>query len=163
MSRQISELEGILGQLIQEHVRLLAQATAHGAAMQAFDLRKMDDIGREQESARLRITSLEQRRRAIVQQIAKAMNLSGDLTIARLAVLNPEHAQSLLALRAQLKEVVEQVAARAKISGKVAGAVLGHLNTVVRLLAGAVERAGLYTKNGVPRVSSRIGGMEAVG
>jgi hypothetical protein len=37
------------------------------------------------------------------------------------------------------------------------------LNTVVRLLAGAVEKAGLYTKHGVPQVSSRIGVMEAVG
>ena len=40
---------------------------------------------------------------------------------------------------------------------------LGHLNTVVRLLAGAVERAGVYTKDGIPRVASRIGIMEAVG
>jgi hypothetical protein len=58
--------------------------------------------------------------------------------------------------------VLEQLAARNKISGKVATAVLGHLNTVVRLLAGAVERAGLYTKNGIPQVSSRIGAIEAV-
>ena len=30
-------------------------------------------------------------------------------------------------------------------------------------LAGAVERAGVYTKDGIPRVSGRIGIMEAVG
>jgi len=163
MSRQISELEAVLRQLIQEHTRLLSHATTYGTAMQAFDLRGMDDAGREQEASRLRITMLEQRRRAIVQQIGKAMGISGELTIARVAGMNPEHAMILLELRKQLKEVVEQVAARTKISGKVAGAVLGHLNTVVRLLAGAVERAGLYTKNGVPQVSGRIGGMEAVG
>jgi hypothetical protein len=44
-----------------------------------------------------------------------------------------------------------------------AGAVLGHLNTVVRLIAGAVEQAGVYTKQGVPQVSARIGVIEAVG
>ncbi|HEY8748198.1 MAG TPA: flagellar export chaperone FlgN [Tepidisphaeraceae bacterium] len=163
MSRPISELEAILRQLISEHTRLLTHATAHGAAMQAFDLRTMDDAGREQEACRLRITMLEQRRRSIVQQIGKGLNVQGDLTIARLATMVPEHTQSLLELRKQLKQVVEQVAARNKISGKVAGAVLGHLNTVVRLLAGAAERAGLYTKNGIPQVSSRIGGLEAVG
>jgi len=164
MSRQISELEAILRQLIQEHTRLLAQATRHSTAMQAFDLRAMDDAGREQEASRLRIALIEQRRRAIVIQIAKAMNLPGELTVRNLATLvEPVHAKSLLELRAQLKDVVEQVAARNKISGKVATAVLGHLNTVVRLLAGAVERAGLYTKNGIPQVSTRIGGMEAVG
>jgi hypothetical protein len=59
--------------------------------------------------------------------------------------------------------VATTIASRTKVSGKVAGAVLGHLNTVVRLLAGAVERAGVYTKDGIPRVSGRIGIMEAVG
>jgi len=163
MSRQISELEAVLRQLIQEHTRLLAHATTYGAAMQAFDLRAMDDAGREQEASRLRLTMLDQRRRTIVQQIGKAMNIKGELTVTKIAAMNPENAMALLELRKQLKELVEQVAARNKISGKVAGAVLGHLNTVVRLLAGAVERAGLYTKNGVPQVSGRIGGMEAVG
>ena len=59
--------------------------------------------------------------------------------------------------------MVEATAARTHVAGRVATAVLGHLNTVVRLVAGAVEKAGLYTKNGVPRVSSRIGVMDAVG
>ena len=163
MSRQISELEAVLRQLIQEHRRLLAHATAYGASMQAFDLRGMDDAGREQEASRLRITMLDQRRRSIVQQIGKALNIPGELTVAKIALLSPQDATTLLDLREQLKDLVDQVAARNKISGKVAGAVLGHLNTVVRLLAGAVERAGLYTKNGVPQVSGRIGGMEAVG
>jgi hypothetical protein len=163
MSRQISELEAVLRQLIAEHGRLLSHATAHGAAMQAFDLVAMDDAGREQEASRLRIAMLDQRRRAIVQQIGKAMNVPGELTVAKIATLQPEYAATLMELRKQLRDVVEQVAASNKISGKVAGAVLGHLNTVVRLLAGAVERAGLYTKNGVPQVSGRIGGMEAVG
>jgi hypothetical protein len=163
MSRQISELEAVLRQLIAEHTRLLSQATRYGAAMQAFDLVAMDDAGREQEASRLRITMLDQRRRSVVQQIGKAMNVSGELTVAKIAALSPQEGVALLELRTQLKEVVEAVAATNKISGKVAGAVLGHLNTVVRLLAGAVERAGLYTKNGVPQVSGRIGGMEAVG
>jgi hypothetical protein len=34
---------------------------------------------------------------------------------------------------------------------------------VVRLLAGAAQRAGLYTRRGIPRVGSRIGVMDAVG
>jgi len=103
--------------------------------MQAFDLRTMDDAGREQEACRLRITMLEQRRRSIVQQIGKGLNVQGDLTIARLATMVPEHTQSLLELRKQLKQVVEQVAARNKISGKVAGAVLGpfeHGSSIAR-------------------------------
>jgi hypothetical protein len=66
-------------------------------------------------------------------------------------------------LRDELKAAIQSVQKRSNIAGKVASAVLGHLNTVVRLLAGAVEKAGLYTKQGIPQVSSRIGVMEAVG
>ena len=58
---------------------------------------------------------------------------------------------------------MRKVADRSFVANKVASAVLGHLNTIVRLLAGAVERAGVYTKHGVPKVSARIGAMEAVG
>jgi hypothetical protein len=163
MSRQISELEDVLRQLILEHSRLLAHMNRHGSAMQAFDLQTMDDAGREQEASRLRIAMLEQRRRNLVQQIGRSLNAEGELTLRKLAGLVPAQAESLLRLRAQLKGVLEQIQVRNKISSKVASAVLGHLNTVVRLLAGAVERAGLYTKNGIPQVSSRIGAIEAVG
>ena len=43
------------------------------------------------------------------------------------------------------------------------GAVLGHLNTIVRLISGSVSKAGIYNKRGVPRMTNRIGVIEAVG
>jgi hypothetical protein len=111
----------------------------------------------------LRIIALEQRRRAIVQQLTRGMNVGPDPTIRKLAALFPIKAQSLLALRAELRGVIDQISARNHVAGKVAAAVLGHLNTVVRLISGVVERAGLYTKKGIPKVSSRIGVMDATG
>ena len=163
MSNLLFELENLLRQLIQEHEKLLAQMEKHGSAMQAFDLRAMDDAARQQESIRSRIVTIEQRRRTIVQQIAKSLKFQGELRLKQLATLQPSHGQSLLQLRDQLRKILERIASRNRISGKVANAVLGHLNTVIRLLAGAVERAGLYTKSGIPRVSARIGALEAVG
>lgn len=162
MSQQVLELERVLEQLIAEHGALLALVEKHQTAMKTIDLPAMDDLGRQQEAARLRIASLEQRRRALVIQLAKG-NQSGELTLGRLAALYPANAVNLLRLRRDLKAALEQVAAKTRISAKVSSAVLGHLNTVVRLLAGAVERAGVYTKSGIPKVSSRIGVMEAVG
>ncbi|HZL34292.1 MAG TPA: flagellar export chaperone FlgN [Tepidisphaeraceae bacterium] len=163
MSRQISELETLLAQMIAEHRKLLGYLEIQQAGMKKLDLKKMNDSANLQEPCRLRIAMLERNRRALVAQLAAAMRVEGDLTIARLAVLFPPRAQALLKLRDELKAVAEQVRTRAQIAGRVAGAVLGHLNTVIRLLAGAIEKAGLYTKNGVPQVSSRIGVMEAVG
>lgn len=163
MSRQLCELEAILQQLVVEHRRLLSHVERHELAMKAFDLKNMDDAGQLQESSRLRIAMLEQRRRNLVVQMTKAMNVRGDVTVRQLAGLFPSRADALMQLRAELRSVVEQIQARTHVTGKLAGAVLGHLNTVVRLIAGVVEKAGLYTKNGVPQVSNRIGMMEAIG
>ena len=163
MTRLLSELEIILQQLVVEHRKLLAHMEQHEAAMKKFQLEAMDDAARLQEGSRLRIANLEIRRRTVVGQLAKVVRIEGELTIRKLAALHPPRAEALLKLREELKGLVGSISARTRISGKIAGAVLGHLNTVVRLLAGAVEKAGLYTKNGIPQVSTRIGMMEAVG
>jgi hypothetical protein len=161
--RQLSDIELILQQLVAEHHKLLKHVEMQQEAMKIFALDKMDDATNLQEATRLRIATLENRRRAIAMQIAKAMRLNGDLTIKKLAEMFPQRALVLLQHREELRNVIEQIQTRTHVAGRLAGAVLGHLNTVVRLVSGAVERAGVYTKNGVPQVSKRIGVMEAVG
>ena len=163
-SRLLPELENILQLLVAEHRRLLVHVEAQQAAMKVFDLKAMDDARNQQEASRLRVTALENKRRVIVAQMAKAMRADAHtLTIARIAQLQPAYRERLFKLRDELKTIVAQIGARTHVAGRLASAVLGHLNTVVRLLAGAVEKTGVYTKQGVPRVSSRIGVMEAVG
>ena len=163
MSRQISELEAILIELIAEHQRLLKHLHAQQTAMKQFDLKTMDAAANQQEASRLRIAALEAKRRLIVEQLTRAQNAREGLTISDIAKLHPQRGPILFDLRAKLKDLIAQVSTRATVSGKLAGAVLGYLNTVVRLLAGAVGKAGLYTKHGIPQVSTRIGVMEAVG
>lgn len=163
MPPQVSELENLLTQMVAEHRRLLAQVERHAEAMKKIDLPTMEDAGRQQEACRLRISSLEQRRRYLMQQISRAVNQPGALTLSLLAPMFPAKSASLTKLRNELRDVAEQIARRTRISGKVAAAVLGHLNTAVRLVSGVVERAGLYTKRGIPRASRRIGMMETVG
>lgn len=164
MSRLLPELEGVLQSLVAEHRRLLAHVESQQAAMKAFDLKALDDARNQQEASRLRVSALETKRRAAVLLIAKTLRVDVQtLTITRLAELQPARGAALLALRDDLKAVAAEISARTHVAGRLAGAVLGHLNTVVRLLAGAVEKTGVYTKQGVPRVSPRIGVMEAVG
>ena len=163
MSRQLIELETILQEMIAEHRRLLAHMEQHQEAMHVLNHKLMDEITQRQEASRLRLVGLESRRRAATLQLAKVMKVDGNLSLRRIAELHPQRAAVILQLRSDLRESIEQVRHRAQIAGRVARAVLGHLNTVVRLLAGAVEKAGLYTKNGVPRLASRIGVMETVG
>ena len=163
MSRQILELENLLRALIAEHRRLLGTMDSHQQAMRSFDVKAMEQIASAQEEARLRIATLETKRRMLVIQIARAAKVGGELKMNRLAEMFPAHKTELLQLKNELQELVQAVSRRTQIAGKVAGAVLGHLNTVVRLICGAIEQAGLYTRHGVPQVSARIGMLEAVG
>lgn len=163
MSRPVLEVEHLLRQLAAEHRKLLTHVQAHDAAMRRFDLPGMDQSAKLQDAVRLRIATMETRRRAAFQQIARTARIDGELTIHKLAEIFPDRAGSLLSLRDELKEIAAQVAAKTYVAARLAGGVLGHLNTAVRFLAGAVERTGVYTKSGSPRVSSRIGNMNAVG
>jgi hypothetical protein len=162
MSRQILELETLLRALVGEHKKLLTAFEHQQQAMRAFDVKMMEDVGSAQEACRMRISTLETKRRALVAQLARGARLAGQPNVSQLAELFPERKAELLRLRTELRDVVQQVATRTHVAGRVAGAVLGHLNTVVRLIAGAVEQAGLYTKHGTPHVAARIGVLEAV-
>jgi hypothetical protein len=163
MSRQIYDLEILLAGLVDEHRKLLAHMERHQQAMKSLDMAAMDELTHLQEAARLRIATLETKRKALILAVARQHRMTQSPTLAMIASLYPPSGPKLLKLRDELKAVVQQVQTRTTVAGRVASAVLGHLNTVVRLLAGAVEKAGLYTKQGVPQVSSRIGVMEAVG
>ena len=74
MSRLVLELEAILNELIAEHQRLLKNLIAQQDAMKRFDLKAMDSSTHSQEASRLRITTLETKRRAISLQLARAAN-----------------------------------------------------------------------------------------
>jgi len=163
MSRQVIELESILQQLIAEHRKLLAHFDVQQAAMKAMAVEAMEDATHRQESTRLRIATLDNRRQAITRQLAVATKSGTSLTIARIAELVPQRGPALLKLRDDLRATMQEVSRRTGIASRLAGALLGHLNTAVRLIAGAVEQAGVYTKSGSPQLAGRIGVMEAVG
>ena len=111
----------------------------------------------------MRIHALDVKRRGLIQQMAKMLRLQGEPRIGQLAEIFPHRKPALLKLRKELRELLEKLSGRNHIASRVAGAVLGHLNTAVRLFTGVVEHAGLYTRKGVPQSVPRIGNMEAVG
>lgn len=166
MSRLVSELEIVLQNLLAEHRKLLKVVEAQETAIRTMDLAAMDACASQQEAARLRIAALDTQRKNVVMQLVRTMRIDAKvdvLTLKRLAELHPPRRAALLKLRGELREVAEAIAERTKVSGRVTRAVLSHLNRAIRLLANAVERAGVYTRHGVPKMPRRIGAMEAVG
>src|SRR5688572_2623280 len=135
MSRLLSDLESVLQGLAAEHLMLAGHLDAHHRAMKALDLKAMEDLTKVQEATRQRIAAWDARRKAAVAHLARSIRPAPnpeDLTLRRLAELFPQRRDALLRLRQELKAASDAVAARSRVAGKVAAAVLGHLNTAVR-------------------------------
>jgi hypothetical protein len=166
MSNPPAELERLadcLRELVQEHRRLLELVQKHQAAMKVVDATAIDALGQQQEQSRTRIMQWEARRRMTVTALARAAKLTGEPTLVRIAAAFPTKRPVLLKLRDELRILATEIQQRTSVAARVAQAMLGHLNTAVRLLASAVERGGTYTKQGAPKLTRRIGSIEAVG
>ncbi|HUB24132.1 MAG TPA: flagellar export chaperone FlgN [Tepidisphaeraceae bacterium] len=161
MSRQLAELENILTALIAEHKKLLAETERHQAAIQAMNVAAMDASRSVQETMRARIASLDGRRKILADQLGAPHKVAAP-TLTRLAELYPQSRKRLLEQRDELRRVIGEIQQRTQVAGRVAGAMLGHLNSVVRILGTAMRQAGVYTKKGLPRLAPRIGAIEAV-
>ncbi len=163
MSVPIGELEKLLTTIVAEHRVLSDAVQAHQDAMRQFRFDDMNAAQEAIEASRTRLVLQEARRRMIVQQVVRLHKLPANASLQQIADAAPQFRKSLVKLRDELKFITGQITRKTTISGKVAGALLGHLNTVVRVVAGAVQQAAVYTKQGMPTVSARIGVMEAVG
>jgi hypothetical protein len=161
--RPIVDLETVLKEMLDEHRKLLTLLEGQQEAMQALNVAAMESFRTRQEVSRSRILRLEDRRRGMVQQIARINQIKGEPKIPAIAELYPQRKPQLLALRGELQIAMRAVADRSYIVTRLGSAVLGHLNTAMRILSSAVGNGGMYTNRGVPKVSRRIGVMEAVG
>ena len=162
MSAPIAELEKLLVQIIAEHAALLGGLHLHVEAMKSFKIADVSAATDIVEASRVRIVMFESRRRALLQQIARTYKLPAAATLRQIADAAPEHRVSLMKHRAELQAITQEISNKTTVSSRVAGALLGHLNTVVRIVAGAMQQRTLYTKQGMT-VTSRIGMIEAVG
>ncbi|MGN6505008.1 MAG: flagellar export chaperone FlgN [Tepidisphaeraceae bacterium] len=163
MSVPIAELEKVLAQLVAEHRTLLEAVTAHTDAMRGFDHQKITAAADAVEASRKRIGLYEMKRKTQMQQVARTHKLPADVSLRQIAEAVPEHRENLTRLREALRDLAQQISHKTSISGRIAGAMLGHLNTVVRIVTGAMQGNGVYTKQGVPAFAGRIGVIEAVG
>src|SRR4051812_45062109 len=143
MSRQLADLEQTLGFLIAEHRKLLEQVEAQQLAMRQLKPELIEQITNRQETTRMRIATLDVRRRTLTQQIGRLVRMPGEPTIAQLALAFPQRAEKLNRMKTELRELVLAIQSKNTIASRLAGAVLGHLNTAVRVIAGAVEQAGV--------------------
>ena len=143
MPPQLAQLARALSDLTAAHRDLAAALDAQHDAMRRLDTEAMNGLARRQESIHRRILRLEQERRKLVAALARAARLPPDASLAQIAAAHPEHADALMALRAELRARTTDAAAKTRTCARVAGSVLAHLNSSLRLLTGAtVYRPG---------------------
>jgi hypothetical protein len=160
---ELDRLAECLRGLVDDHRKLVDLVRKHGAAMRALDASTMEALAQQQEQVRTRILQAEARRRMIVAPLVRSAKLAGEPTLTRLAAAFPTHRVALLRHRDDLRQLAGEVKQRSAVTGRIAQAMVGHLNTAVRMLAAAVERGGTYTKQGGPKLTRRLGSIEAVG
>ena len=163
MSPMIAELEKSLAGLVAEHKTLLDAVQAHLDAMRTFKTAGIAAAADAIEASRTRIVFAENKRRQLMLQVIRTHKFEPDITLAEIAAAVPAHRVSLMKVRDQLRAAMQDVAARTNVSSRVAHAMLGHLNTVVRMIAGAMQTAAVYSRTGTAIASGRVGMIEAVG
>jgi hypothetical protein len=165
----LDELERLLALLITEQRKLHTLLCRQRDAMKVLRSDVMEEVMREQESVRGRLAAIETRRKVVALQAARELRIAlqpnQEPTLTQLITAAPDPARKarLTALRDQLRTTLHEVAAASHIAGRLAGAVLGHLNTAMRVLQSAMRDAGTYTRTGTPKMGPRLGAVEVVG
>jgi hypothetical protein len=152
-----------MSQLVVEYTRLTATAERYQLAMRALDTAAMDALQHEQEKLRMRLAQMEIRRRTALNGIARFYKLDHLPTLTEIAGLDAGRSGEIRRFQKELREITGRLQRHTTVSQRLAGALLGHLNSAVKLFAGITQQASTYTRHGGPKITGRIGGLEAVG
>lgn len=139
----IAPLESVLRELLIEYRALIGHLDEQHAGLRVLNAAAIEATTARQESSRRRIATLDARRRQLVRELTRS---SAEVPLSQLLATLGGGRPELVALASDLKEIVRQASARAKIVGRLTSSLLGHLNTAARLLNGD----GRYGKSGTP-------------
>jgi hypothetical protein len=149
MDTLVTELLGLLRELLAGQERLLALALARREAMRTFDLERLETVAGQERAETLRMAELNKRRGTLTAQMQAALGGGTAATVSEVArrVEEPMRSQ-LLGLAAQLKETVEKVERNARINATISETVVKGLAKVLKVVTGLAQHAGLYMRNG---------------
>ena len=149
MSRHVLEIETVLAALLDEHRKLLAALDGSTPPC------ALDSDGIEQASRCAGKDPTANRHVGAPASLAGGAGRQGDAVergTQRFAPGGafPARSAPLSKLRDELRDLVGQIRSRSNTASRLVTAMLGHLNGAVRLIAGAMEQAGVYNKSGAP-------------
>lgn len=139
----------LLQEMLHAHERILAIANARFEAMRAYDMVALNILMAREQQEISALQGLEKQRKDLMAQFRAVLGPRVEITTSEIARrADAKSRERMLALAAQLKSVVEQLARVNRINAKVSGSVVQALSRVVKVITGMAQHAGLYMKNG---------------
>lgn len=147
-----AQLDDLLTELTGTYGRLLGAMDGHTEAVRRADGAAIAAGTQVQAELVTRISELERRRRKLVSDASVVITfppLGRAVTLTDLATHLPHQSSQAMQHKARaLKELIGQVHARQTMLRNAAGALLAHIEGVVRQVGRQLSRAGTYSPRG---------------
>ncbi len=147
----VEALEAILRAQVQGHTRLLACIERKRTAIRSADIRAVESLCGEENAITPKICDLEKKRLDVIGRLTAALapSAAAPLTVSEIAArLDQQKQERLLALAAQLREVLADVKKQSAIVRAAADALARHMGGIVQTVHSALSRAGVYGHRG---------------
>jgi len=150
-------------ELLAEQQQLLGALDAQLVALRTFRIDQINNATKDQETVRLRIARIDQRRKHVIAQILRTHRNLSKPTLTKIAELFPERSIFLIQLRDELVNILAQIQERTNLINKIASGVVNHLNGTVRVIAQAAAGPATYSRNGNVSMPGKVSTLSAVG
>jgi hypothetical protein len=149
MDKLVLELINLLRGLLLTHQRLLQIALIRQEAMRVFDIERLNSLVEEERAETQNNQTYESLRKTLIGQFRQKLNVTGEPSVSDIARHCVEPAKTqLLALAAQLRDVVDQLARHTRINARISEGVVKGLAKVLTVMTGLAQHAGLYLRTG---------------
>ena len=159
------KLCGVMGDLVEEHQRLLAALTDKREAFTLADDGTMGECIAREAAIIERIEGLDRARRQAAVGLALRLGIKpkeGDVTVAMLVERLPERAgrEQLRGQSTVLRGLVQEVRKETSLIKEVGEALLTHVRGLAQRIRQAMSQTGVYGRNG--RVAEAAYGVRTV-
>lgn len=146
------ELRALLQALLERHDAMIRHTAQHHEAIRQADIRRCEQIVREEQATLAAIADLELKRQSLVaramREITPAPKNLSRLTDIALHCPDAERTE-LLELSARLRKTIERLQQEQNLLRVVSRVLMAHMEGLMRQVARSLSHAGTYGQRGV--------------
>ncbi len=150
LKRAVGMLEGILERQIEIHKEMIVVADAKKESIIKGDIALLENTVAEEKKLVGRIEEEEKKRQAVMPLVKKGLGLGDDVVkiIDVIEHLEEPEKNRLLAVRTELKELLETCQLKTRHNAELLKASIEHVETFMKSLNDAIQKDNIYNKEG---------------